>query len=414
MPNRRILSIWFPRLGADRLIRRNPMLADQPLVVVRDTGQMQVLSSLSPAASAAGLHLGQPLRDAHAMCGALITKLANPHAEAAFLGVLHRWAGKFSPWVAREKPDALVIDLTGCTHLFGGEQALMEQVEQDCAELGLHVRLGLADTLGAAWALARFTAQDTESSRSGDAIEQEARATRARAGKRRHWERGGATPPVQQPAAGPGRIAPPGKTHTALAPLPVAALRLEPAIAQQLIRLGLRRVGDLTGQPRAALARRFGKGLVLRLDQAMGGAAEPITPAAPPDHFATRLSLPDPIGLADDVIAAIDRLLPRLCKTLEGKGRGARTLRLEAWRTDGSMQWITVSLARPSWDPHRIRPLLAMKVDELDAGFGIEMMRLEAVRHEAQHTRTKAGHIEAGEAVRARLTKDTAIDDLIG
>ncbi len=414
MPNRRVLSIWFPRLGADRLIRRNPMLADQPFVVVRDTGQMQVLSSLSPAASAAGLHLGQPLRDAHAMCGELVTKLANPHAEAAFLGVLHRWAGKFSPWVAREAPDALVIDLTGCTHLFGGEEALMEQVEQDCADLGLHVRLGLADTLGAAWALARFTAQDTEHSRSGDAIEQEARATRARAGKRRHWERGGATPPVHQSTASAGRIAAPGKTHTALAPLPVAALRLEPEIAQQLARLGLRRVGDLTGQPRAALARRFGRGLVLRLDQAMGGAAEPITPAPPPDHFATRLSLPDPIGLSDDVMAAIDRLLPRLCKTLETKGRGARTLRLEAWRTDGSMQWITVSLARPSWDPHRIRPLLAMKIDELDAGFGIEMMRLEAVRHEPLHARTKAGHIEAGEAVRARLTKDTSIDDLIG
>jgi protein ImuB len=199
-----------------------------------------------------------------------------------------------------------------------------------------------------------------------------------------------------------------------LAPLPIAALRLEPHTAAQLARLGLRRVSDLTAQPRAALARRFGRGLVARLDQAMGALPEPVSPAPAPDRFATRLSLPDPIGLIDDVMAAIDRMLPRLCQALHAKGRGARTLRLEAYRSDGTMQWMNVTLAKPSDDPERLRPLLRMKVEDLDAGYGIDMLRLEAVAHEPLHQRTAVGHLEAGAAVRAQLAASGGFDDLIG
>lgn len=415
MHPRRILSLWFPRLGAERLIRRDPLLAESPFVVVAQTGNAQVLSSLSQSASRAGLYPGQPLRDAHAMCGDLLTRLQNPPAEAAFLGVLHRWAGKFSPWVAQDGDDGLVIDLTGCAHLFGGETALIAQINEDCTDLGLTVCAGIADTRGAAWALARYGGARPEAQRSGDAIDQEARATRSRAGKRRHWERGGAAPAVSVARQTPvDRIAPPGRAHGLLSPLPVAALRLPPETTAQLARLGLRRIGDLIGQPRAALARRFGTGLVLRLDQALGSAPEPVSPAAPPDHFATRLNLPEPIGLEDDMVAALDKMLPTLCKRLTGKGRGARTVRLEAYRSDGSMQWLTVSLARPAQDPDRLRPLLRMKLADIDAGFGIDMLRLEVVQHEPVHARTVTGHMEAGAAVQRRLTDQNALDDLIG
>ncbi|MHA6324678.1 Y-family DNA polymerase [Roseivivax sp. CAU 1753] len=414
MPNRRILSLWFPRLGAERLIRQDPLLGDLPFATVRDLGNAQVLGALSLRASAAGLYPGQPLRDAHAATADLLTRLANPHREAAFLGVLHRWAGKFSPWVAREEPDALVIDLTGCAHLFGGEAALLDQVSLDCTDLGLSVRAGIADTLGAAWALARYGEAEAGSHRSGDAVDQEARATRSRAGKRRHWERGGVPPSIATAEARSARIAPPGKTYGALAPLPVTALRLADETVDQLARLGLRRIGDLAGQPRASLARRFGKGLVYRLDQAMGAAPEPISPAAPPDRFSVRLSLPDPIGREDDLLAGLDRMLPRLCDTLRKKGRGARQLRLEAYRADQSMQWLNVGLARASHDPERLRPLLAMKLSEIDAGFGIDMLRLEATMHEPIHARDPVGHAEAGRVVAARLSGQTALDDLVG
>lgn len=390
------------------------MLADQSLAVVEERQNMQLVSSVNGVAQGHGVHVGQPVRDAHAMCQGLLTQQRSAVGEQRFLETLQRWAGKFSPWVAPEDGDALVVDLTGCAHLFGGERALMQVVEDDCTDLGLTVLMGLADTRGAAWALARFAGRAAGATRSGDAIDQEARATRSRAGKRRHWTKGGTAPTVRAQASDVVRIAAPGQTYTALSSLPIAALRLEPDIAAQLARLGLRRVGDLLGQPRAGLARRFGRGLVLRLDQAMGSAPEPVSPAKTPDHFAVRMTLPDPIGLAEDVMAGIDRLLPRLCKALEGKGKGARRVALHAHRSDHAIETVEVGLARPSFDPHRIRPLLEMKVDDIDAGFGIDMLRLVAVQVEPLYEENVVGHMQAGTAARARQGQVNALDDLVG
>ncbi|WP_436398316.1 Y-family DNA polymerase [Roseobacter sp. S98] len=415
MTDRRILSLWFPRLGADRLMRLDPQLQDIPLAVVQEVSNAQLVTSVNASAAVRGIRPGQPVRDAHAMCDGLVTRARNDQAEAAFLTVLQRWAGKFSPWVATEGDDALVVDLTGCAHLFGGEAPLLSVVHQDCSDLGLAVRMGLADTRGAAWALARFAGRTAGSHRSGDAIDQEARATRSRAGKRRHWTKGGAAPvhtPGGQDQVHP--IAAPGQNYSALSPLPVAALRLEEGVAEQLARLGLRRVGDLLGQPRASLARRFGRGLVMRMDQAMGSAPEPVSPAKSPDHFAVRLTLPEPIGLEADILAGIDRLLPNLCKQLRDRGRGVRRVRLQAFRSDHDIQSVEAGLARPTHDPERIRPLLAMKLEDIDAGFGIDMLRLEAVQSEPLHTRRAVGHLDAGQAVNRRLASNTAMDDLIG
>ncbi|MAY45109.1 MAG: DNA methylase [Rhodobacteraceae bacterium] len=413
MPNRRILSLWFPRLGAERLMRVARGTLDVPLAVVEETANMQVVTSVNAAAHAAGIRVGQPVRDAHAMCATLLTRSRNAPAEAAFLAALRRWAGKFSPWVAEEAPDGLVIDLSGCAHLFGGEDALMQVVEEDCADMGLSVWLGLGDTLGAAWALARYTGVAPAAVRSGDAIQQEARATRARASRRKHWTGGGAAAPVTGGRAATGRIAAPGQGYGALGPLPIAALRLDEATVTQLGRLGLRRIGDLLGQPRAGLARRFGTGLVLRLAQAMGSAPEPVSPAAAPFHFAVRMTFPDPIGLMEDLLAAVDRMLPRLAERLEQKGRGMRRLRLEAHRTDQAAEVVEVGFARPTRAPHQVRPLVEMKLDGIDAGFGIDMLRLEAVETEPIHDREMVGHLGAGAAVRARLAGNTGLDDLI-
>lgn len=432
MSHRRILSLWFPRLGAERILRAERGAIAGPLAVAGEVSNSQVITALNAAAEAAGLQVGQPLRDAHAMCAGLRVRGRNPAAEAAFLAALRRWAGRFTPWVAEAAQDGLTLDISGCAHLFGGEAALMETVAQDCAAMGLSLQMGLADTLGAAWALARYgggagpgPGAAAPGGRSGDAIEQEARATRARAQKRRHWSRGGPAPQVQAggaAAAGlpPPRIAAPGQAHAVLAPLPVAALRLEAATVAQLNRLGLRRIGDLLGQPRASLARRFGRGLVARLDQAMGSAPEPVSPARGADHFAVRLTLPEPIGLMEDLLAALDRMLPRLCARLEARGKGARLLRLEAHRCDQAMEAVSTGLARASRDPARIRPLLAMKLEQIDAGFGIDMLRLEVTRAEAIHALAPAGHIAAGAAARARQQdaasrpEGAALEDLVG
>ncbi|HBZ42593.1 MAG TPA: DNA methylase [Maritimibacter sp.] len=415
MPPKRHLSLWFPRLAAERLMRLERGLPTGPFVVVADQNGAQVVTSLNAEASVAGLTPGQPLRDARAMCPELTARPANPVAEAGFLTTLRRWAGTYSPWVSEEAPDGLILDITGCAHLFGGEDGLAAQIDRDCLELGLTVRLGLADSLGAAWALARYAHLGANGVLTGDAIDQEARATRSRAVKRKHWTRGG-TPPAAQVQATRPRIAKRGTTRQAIGPLPVAALRLSTDTVASLNRLGLRRIEDLFGLPRANLARRFGRETVQRLDQALGIEPEPVSPAKPPQSFALTMRLPDPIGLEDDIMGVIDRLLPELQTRLERAGRGARRIRVEFSRTDQTMQWAEVGLARPSSDPHRIRPLLAMKLGEVDAGFGIDHVRLLASQHEPLQAVQHKGHVEVGmrNARDGQPPDHTALDDLMG
>jgi len=369
MPARRILSAWFPRLGAERLMRRAGRAG--LFAVVTEAGQRQVLASLSPEAEVAGLWPGQPLREALALCPDLATAAQQPAAEAAFEQALARWADRFSPLVACDGAGGLLLDIGGCAHLFGGEVALAESLIAEAADLGLTARCAIADTPGAAWALARFAAGGGAARRSGDAIEQEARATRARAAKR---AANGAAPRPLQPVI----LAPPGQIHGALAPLPVAALRLPEGMEADLARLGLRRIGDLAGQPRAALGRRFGPVLMRRLDQALGVMPEPITPTAAAPHLAVRLSLPEPIGHLDDLRAGAARLLARLCATLRARGEGARALRFEAFRANGGVSVLDLRLARAMRDPEAMLALLAMRLERIEAGFGIDMLRLDA------------------------------------
>ena len=418
MSRRRILSLWFPRLAAERALRAAPGL-DAPLAIVAEESNARVLSSLSAGAEAAGLRRGQALRDALAICPGLVTRPADPAGEAAFLAALRRWAGRYSPWVAEEPPESLALDITGCAHLFGGEAAMLARIEEDCTALGLGLSAGIAGTPGAAWALARFAGHGAGAARSGDAIAQEARATRSRAAKR-HWTRGGtagARPPASATAP-VARIAAPGQLRQALAPLPLSALRLEDETLAGLARLGLRRVEDVLGLPRAALARRFGQGLVRRLDQALGLDPEPLSPVRPAPRFAVRLTLPEPIGLAEDIMAGIDRLIPALCDRLAAQGRGARRLRLTCLRADHGRQVLEMGLARPAADPDRLRPLLMLKLAEIDPGFGIDALRLEALQTEPLHPRQHRGHLEAAAAAIDRrgpgAAAANALDDLIG
>ena len=219
-----------------------------------------------------------------------------------------------------------MIDLTGSAHLHGGEEAVLAQVAEDCEGLGLTVRAAIADTPGAAWGLARYAAKIGGDAlvRSGDAIDQEARATRSRAAKRRGWETGRRRPPPVWRARGRGGgdLAPRGGCMRRWPTCRCPPCGWTADVVDRLMRLGLRRVGDIMGIPRAALARRFGADTLRRLDQAMGLEPEPVSPARPPMHFAVRLTLPDPIGLRSDVEAALDRLLPPFCDKLKAQGAG--------------------------------------------------------------------------------------------
>lgn len=345
---RRIVSIWFPRLSSDRALRLHPV--DGPFATILRIGNAERIHCLTPRAEAAGLYPGMPFSDARAYCPDLRSRPADPLAEGQLLQALRRWAVRYCPWVGLDGADGLLLDITGAAHLWGDETALLADLDSRLGRAGLTLRLGLADTRGAAWALARHG----------------------------------------------GRRAAPGRMAEALAPLPVAGLRLEAETDVALQRLGLRTIGALAAAPRAPLARRFGPDLLLRLDQALGTAPEAISPGVDPPHHAARLTLPEPIGLVADVMAGLARLLAAVCTRLAAHEAGARALRLTLRRVDQASLHLDLRLAAAMRDPARILPLFARGVDGLDAGYGIDALRLEVTQVEPLAARQLgAAHVAA-------------------
>lgn len=326
--------MWFPRLASDRALRRRAV--DGPFVLTLRLENTERIHCLNRQAEAEGLYRGMPFSETRAFCPALRGAPADPAREAAMLEILRRWAVKYCPWVGMEGTDGLVLDITGAAHLWGDEAGMLADMQLRLDRAGFEARIGLADTRGAAWALSRHG----------------------------------------------GGIAAPGAGLAALEGLPVAGLRLEEATVVALKRLGLRTIGALATAPRAPLARRFGAGLLLRLDQAAGVQPEPVTPVADPPRYAVRLTLPEPIGLTADVMAGTARLLEELCLRLKAREAGARALRLTLRRVDQAGSQVELRLASAMRDAARILPLFARGVEEVDAGFGIDQLRLEAIQVE--------------------------------
>lgn len=321
-------------MATDRALRRRPV--EGAFALTRRENNTERLACVNAAAEAEGLVPGMGVADARAMQPNLRTRPSEPEEEQRFLLRLARWAGRYCPWVGLEGGDGLVLDISGSAHLFGGEAAMLADLRARLGRAGITVRTGLGDTRGAAWALARF-------------------------------------------AEG---VALPGEAFEALAPLPIAALRLPAKTCAGLERVGVRTISTLADLPRASTTRRFGGEPMLRLDQALGRQAEEVSPLPEPVGFSVRLTLPEPIGLTRDVMAGLDRLLGQLCTRLAEQEKGARTLALTLRRVDRGAAQVELRLARPMRDPARLRALFEKNVDGIDAGYGIDQLRLEAVRVE--------------------------------
>ncbi|MEL7465164.1 MAG: DNA polymerase Y family protein [Pseudomonadota bacterium] len=402
-PARRILSLWLPRFAAEWRAKREGLGATA-LAVVGERGGRQEVVSLTEAAEAEGVARGMGLTDARAMAPDILTRTEMTEREAAAMAALARWAERWSPFVAIEDArDGLALDATGCAHLFGGEEGMMESVVAELARLGYAASAALADTRGAAWALARYGAAPATGATDGDAIAPDAHATRVKTPKRRKWSRPEARPDAAA-KGGSVAVAPPNGSRAAISPLPVAALRLPPETVTRLQRLGLRRIEDLLLTPRAGLARRFGVELPQRIDQALGMAPEPISPLRFAAPLAARISFPEPIGLASDIEAAMDRLLARLAERMKERAVGARRLRLALRRVDGGAEALDVALARPTRDAHVIAPLFLRKLDQVEAGFGIDAMRMSVTETEPLALGRHLGHMAARAEGAARLS----------
>ena len=331
---RRIVSIYLPQFPMERWQKvqerqGNAPSDDLPQVLAAEGAHGPVVHATNRAARLAGVSEGVRVVDMRALCPGLRVDYADPAGDQAALSKLALWARRWCPWSAADG-QGLILDTTGSDHLWGGEAAMLAEMEARLSSLGLSARLALAPTWGAAWALARFG-------------------------------------PVRAICAD-------------LAPLPIACLRLGDDTALLLHRLGLKTVGDLAAVPRLALARRFSRAALadnplLRLDQMTGHLPEPLAPPDAPPVFRTDARLAEPIF---DPTNHLPGLCADLCILLAQSGHGARRLRLTVYRTDGEVAFIDAAIAAASRDAPHLTHLFRDRLEKIDPGYGFDLISLEA------------------------------------
>ena len=333
---------------------------EAPLALVQPGSHGIRITAVNACAAAEGVRIGQALADARASLPALLSRPAEPGRDRAALKLLARWCGRYGPNRNSDGEDGLWIDVTGVAHLFGGEEGLLADLTRRLAGFGLTAKAALADTLGAAHALARFGAA-----------------------------------PV---------IAAAGGSEARLAGLPVEALRLMPDTVLLLRRLGLKRIGQLLPLPRAALERRFrsaktADAVLRRLDMALGRQVEPLAPLVELPALFAQASFADPLISGAGIEAETGRLARELCAGLDRRQLGAREVCLALYRADGTTAEVHVGLSFACRAPEHLVRLLAEKLATLDAGFGIDALVLAARRVErrsAEQATLAAGGGDAG------------------
>jgi protein ImuB len=353
-PPRRILSVWLARLSVDRWRRASTPEADSaPTALILETAHGPRITAANEAGSVAGARPGMLLADARALCPELAAVPADPAGDLAALEKLALWAQRWGPWSALDPPDGLLVDVTGAAHLFGGEERLLGDVAAAFTARGLTARAALAPTAGAAWALA-------------------------------HYGRGAA---ILASEDDPLRL---------LADLPVAALRLDDDVLTALRRLGIRRLGELAGvsgaeddpareaAARDALRRRFrnrhapAANPLLRLDQLLGKVPEPLLPITERPMPLVQRRLMEPLRHRALLDTVIEDIACDMVRALEARGEGARRLELALWRVDGEVLQRRIELAAATREAAHITRLFAARLDDVEAGFGIEMVQLRA------------------------------------
>lgn len=326
------------RLATDRIARQRPAPDPRPLVVTGRRGNVERLAAVDAAAAELGLRPGLALAEARARYPDLAVVAEDAAGDRRLLGDIADWCQRYTPLVAVDPPDGLLLDVAGCAHLYGGEDRLLADLRARLTRFGFAARAAVASTIGTAFAAARF---------------------------------------------GAAGIIAPGGERAALAPLPLVALRLPEETVAALRRVGLKRVGDIVDLPRAPLAARFGNAVLRQLARALGAEREPLTPLLPVASYVAEQPFAEPIAREEDVLGVAERLAARLKPMLERRGEGARSLELALFRTDGAVRRLAIATSRPLREPRDIRALyverLASLADALDPGFGFDLVRLSVV-----------------------------------
>ncbi|MGE7368388.1 Y-family DNA polymerase [Neorhizobium sp. NPDC001467] len=355
----RVVSVHFPYLPTDRIRRHGAgaVPVDQPLVVISRSGSKRWISAADTAARKLGLKVGMAASKAQAMVANLHMLDADPVADAAAVERLALWAlRQYTPVVAVDGADGIVMDTEGADHLQGGEELLISGIVNGLRGKGLTARAAVADTWGAAHALARLTSAETV-------------------------------------------VVPRGDVAKAVTGLPIHCLRLPPDTIQGLRVLGVETVGELSALPRAPLTLRFGPEVGRRLDQLFGRLAEPIEPLRTPQLVEVARNFQEPIGAAETIAKYVRRLVGQLTAKLEERGLGVRRSDLIIHRVDNSRQCLRAGLAKPVRDPARLAKLLCDRIEKIDPGFGIERMVLVAIMAEPLEEKQVASALVEEEVV---------------
>ena len=335
--DRRFVSIWFRHLTTDWFTLRQPHLRDVPFVLSAPLhGRMMVIAA-NNIAEANGIDRGMVLADARAITPALQVSDDRPDLAGKLLKRLAEWCIRFTPGVAVDPEDGILLDATGCSHLWGGDQSYLSAIVEKLKTRGYDVRAAIADTPGVAWAAARF---------------------------------------------GKELVIGQNKNIEALLPLPPEALRLETDITERLHKLGLHRIGQLMGMPRSSLRRRFGERFIKRLDLVLGREEEVITQIHPVEAFQERLPCLEPIITATGIEIALDRLLKKLCYRLQQEQKGLRLANFKGHRIDGKVVQVDIGTNRPSHNVSHLFKLFEIKLPTIEPALGIELFVLEAPKVE--------------------------------
>lgn len=345
----RIAAIAFPHLPTDRIARRLWGLSwrlkerpDHPPIVCAGRRENAMrLTALDEASEGLGLKRGQAVAEARAMFPHLDLRDEDEAADRTLLEAIADWCDRYTPLVCVDGSDGLFLDITGCAHLFGGEEALLKDLRGRLLQMGFDAKGAVSSSPGLSWAACRF---------------------------------------------GSGGIIADPRMEEVLAPLPVAALRIDDPTVSALQKLGLKRVGDLLSLPRASLARRFGAQLMLRLDQARGANEESISPRRPVATLSVERRLAEPVREEEHILQLAGQIASSLRPGLESRGAGGRLFELVLFRVDGKVFRLRAGTSQPLRDPRRIAQLfserLAAVQEDLDAGYGFELLRLNVLQHD--------------------------------
>ncbi|RDJ03837.1 Y-family DNA polymerase [Rhizobium grahamii] len=334
----RVVSIYLPYLATDRIRRADPDIpADQPIAIIERSGSKRWVSAVDVSARNAGVRVGMQAAKAQALFGGLTMIDADTAADADALRRITLWAlTVYSPIVAVDAPDGIVLDTEGADHLQGGEAAMLTRLANQFRAKGLTASIAVADTWGAAHACARAIKKETV-------------------------------------------VVPRGEAAHATERLPISLLRLPGSIVCDLRVLGFKTIGELSTTPRAPLALRFGPEIGRRLDQMFGQLSEPIEPIRAPEWIEVSRAFAEPIGAAETINKYVGGLVVQLVSELQRKGLGTRRTDLIVEKVDGTQQAIRAGTAKPARNIAWLTKLFRDRTEKIDPGFGIEKLTLAAV-----------------------------------